>query len=212
MDRRDFLKLMASTGALTAMGVYGLSGCSSSSRDKPRLPKPDCIDYVSRNPDGALTPYLVIPKLDSYNPQEPVWTTWAGSAWSDYPHPPHGFWFMVPDLGESVDVVLPVVNLGNMTTRHLIIELYEGPRNDIMSLADCELRERKGPYTLHPGIITGFPMTYTRRRAEGASVAICYDPFYDPIHTIASVGRLSPDRKNLGNCYGIRPPRYPGSY
>ncbi|MBU1168612.1 MAG: hypothetical protein KKD44_03520 [Proteobacteria bacterium] len=209
MDRREFLKLMARAGALTAMGGYSLS-CSSSS-DTPLETRPT-VDYLSRNRDGSLTPYLVIPKLDNYHDDDPVWNTWAGSAWTDFVHPPHGFWFLVPELNESVDVVVPVINLGNMTTRHLVIELYEGPHAGTLSLSDCALVERRGPFTLHPGRITGFPMRYTRKREDGASVAICYDPFYDPIHSIASVGALSPDRKNLGNCDGIIPPGYPNYY
>lgn len=213
MDRREFLKLMAQTGALAAMGGLGGScGSSSSPTSGRRTPSPT-VDYSPRNPDGSLSPYLVIPRLDEYsstNP-DPAWN-WAGYTRTDFPYAPHGFWFQVPDINESVDVVLPVINLGNMTTRHLVVELYEGPKQGTMSLSQCELRDRKGPYILHPGVITGFLMRYTRKQQEGASVAICYDPFFDPIHSISSVGALSPDRKNLGNCSGIKPPGYPGYY
>ena len=206
MDRREFIKLMAASGALVAMGGIG---CKSS---KPPIRVPEAtVDYEGRNPDGSLTPYLVIPRLDSYQPGDPEWN-WAGMQWTDVAHPPHDFWFLVPDVNESVDVVLPVINLGNMTTRHLVLELYEGPHTGTMSLSQCTLVERRGPFTLHPGVITGFPMRYTRRLAEGASVAICYDPFFDPIHSISSVGALSGDRKNLGLCDGIIPPGYPGYY
>lgn len=217
MDRRDFLKLMAQTGALAAMGGIG-TGCggnsSGTSNDNPLTHLSSgntepTVDYPPRNPDGHLTPYLVIPKLDYYHPSAPEWTSWAGAQLTN---PPHSFWFVVPDINESTDVILPVINLGNMTTRHLILELYEGPHQGEMSLSQCTLVERKGPYTLHPGIITGYPMRFTRSRAEGASIAICYDPFFDPIHSIASVGALSSDRKNLGNCPGIKPPGYPGYY
>lgn len=211
MDRREFLKLMASTGALAAMGGIG---CSTSP-DKPLTHRepPPTVDYNPRNPDGALTPYLVIPKLDGYsstNP-DPAWD-WAGYTRTDFPYAIHGYWFQVPYVNESVDVVVPVINLGNMTTRHLVVELYEGPHQGEMSLSQCTLVDRGGPYTLHPGVITGYKLRYTRKRTEGASVAICYDPFFDPIHSITSVGALSADRKNLGNCEGLRPPGYPGYY
>lgn len=204
MDRREFLKLMAASGALAAVGGMG---CTT---PPPRREPNPTVDFEARNPDGSLTPYLVIPRLDSYHPDDPEWNAWAGVQWTDVAHPPHNFWFDPPDVNASVDVVLPVINLGNMTTRHLVIELYEGPHAGTMSLSQCTLVERRGPFTLHPGVITGFLMRYTRRRAEGASVAICYDPFFDPIHSIGTVGALAPDRKNLGNCYGIRPPGYPG--
>lgn len=204
MDRREFLKLMASTGALAAMGGLGCSSSPVTHREPPPT-----VDSNPRNPDGHLTPYLVIPRLNSYHPDDPEWN-WAGVQWTDVQHPPHDFWFIPPDVGGSVDVVLPVINLGNMTTRHLVVELYEGPHVSTMNLSQCTLVDRRGPFTLHPGVITGFLMTYTRRRSEGGSVAICYDPFFDPIHSIASVGAFSADRKNLGFCYGIRPPGYPG--
>lgn len=212
MDRREFLKLMAQTGALAAMGGVGIGCGGASGTPSSRRKQEPTVDYPPRNPDGSLSPYLVIPRLDSYDPDNPEWNSWAGASWTDVTHPPHDFWFNVPDINQSVDVVLPVINLGNMTSRHLIIELHEGPHQGVMSLSQCSLVERRGPFTLHPGVITGFPMRYTRRRNEGASVAICYDPFFDPIHSIASVGALSSDRKNLGNCVGIRPSGYPGYY
>jgi hypothetical protein len=211
MDRRDFLKLMAQTGALAAMGGMGWN-CGSSSPLTHRDPG-STVDYTPRNPDGSLSPYLVIPRLDVYsstNP-DPAWD-WAGYTRTDFPYAAHGYWFQVPDVNASVDVVVPVINLGNMTTRHLVVEVYEGPHVGQMPLSQCELRDRKGPYTLHPGVITGFKLQYTRKHLEGASVAICYDPFFDPIHSIASVGALASDRKNLGNCDGLMPPGYPGYY
>jgi len=213
MDRREFLKLMVQTGVLAAMGGYTVS-CGSKGGEviTPGQSMAQVVDYIPRKSVDKLTPYLVIPKLDEYSANSAEWQNWAGSAWTDFVHSPHGFWFEVPGVNQSVDVVVPVINLGNQTTHHLVIELYEGPHQGQMPLSSCELRERKGPFTLHPGKITGFPMRYTRKRAEGAAIAICYDPFYDPIHSIQAVGALSPDRKNLGNCDGIRPPGYPGYY
>ncbi len=211
MDRREFLKLMIQTGALAAMGGLALN-CGSGSGGSQAQPDGPNVDYATRGKDGFLTPYLVIPKLDEYQPSSPEWNTWAGSSYNDFQHAPHGFWFNVPEINGSVDVVVPVINLGNMVTRHLIIELYEGPHVGNMPLSSCELRDRRGPFTLYPGRITGFPMRFTRKRNDGASVAICYDPFHDPIHGIASVGALSTDRKNMGNCDGLKPPGYPGYY
>ena len=208
MDRRDFLKLLAASGALGAIGSCKLS--EQEGDDNPALPD-SRIDYPHRAPDAILTPYLVIPRLDSFHPDDPEWN-WAGSAWDDFPHPPHGFWCFVPDIGESVDVVVPVINLGNKTTRNLVIEVYEGPYADSFTLAEGQLRDRKGPFTLHPGVITGFAMTFTREFEQGSSAAICYDPFFDPIHSISAMGRRSPDRKSLGNCNGMIPPHYPGTY
>jgi hypothetical protein len=209
MDRRDFLKLMIQAGVLAAMGNIPV-GCGSKGGGTPD-PGP-LVDYKPRKDLKQLTPYLVMPRLDEYSAAAPEWQNWAGMAWNDVQHGPHGFWFLVPEVNQSVDVVVPVINLGNLTTRHLVIELYEGPHMGEMPLSSCELRDRRGPFTLHPGVITGFPMRFTRKRSEGASVAICYDPFFDPIHDIGSVGALAANRKNLGNCNGIRPPGYPGYY
>lgn len=204
------MKLLAATGALSTVG-----GClpkdDKGDNQSPELPD-SRIKYLPRDRDALLTPYLVMPRLDSYHQDDPEWSNWAGNAWKDYPHPPHGFWFFIPEVGKSVDVVVPVINLGNMTTRNLVIEIYEGPYADSFTLAEGQLRDRRGPYTLHPGIITGFEMTFRREFEEGSSAAICYDPFFDPIHSISAMGRLSPDRKSLGHCEGIIPPHYPGSY
>ncbi len=109
-------------------------------------------------------------------------------------------------------MIVPVINLGNTSTYHLIVEVWEGPYADTFSLSEGQLRDRKGPFTLHPGIITGYRLTFTRMFDSGQSAAICYDPFHDPIHSISAMGRNSPDRKSLGNCWGIIPPHYPGSY
>lgn len=232
MDRREFLRLMAAAGALGTLGP----ACSEDGQPKTdgQLP-PDAgpasdgpvgdgtagdsgpppdprLDYTLRPGDTRLTPYLVIPKLDYYHADDPVWNSWAGTAWTELHHPPHGFWFDPPELGQSAEVVVPVINLGNLTTHHLVIELYEGPRKLISPLAECQLCDRKGPFVLHPGQITGYRMTFTRTQQEGASVAICYDPFFDPRHAITEVGLISQDRKNLGGCDGIKPPLYPGGY
>jgi len=208
MDRRDFLKLLAASGALAGTNscIFGGDGGSSLPPPNPR------VDFSPRAGDASLTPYLVMPRLDSYQPDDPEWNGWAGAAWTDVPHPPHGFWFFVPEQGESVDVVVPVINLGNTSTHHLIVEVWEGPYADTFTLAEGELRDRRGPFTLHPGIITGYRLTFTRRFSQGQSAAICYDPFHDPIHSISATGRTSPDRKSLGYCPGIIPPHYPGSY
>jgi hypothetical protein len=222
MDRREFLRLMAAAGALSTMGPGCLqpaneiadggadSGGDGGGGGGDAGPPPDPhLDYVLRTVDTPLTPYLVIPRLNPYDPTDPEWNSWAGEAWAEYSHPPGGFWFYVPEVGQSVDVVLPVINLGNMTTRHLVLELYEGPPSRVPPLSECELRDRKGPLVLHPGRITGFAMRFTRQRQEGSSIAICYDPFFDPIHAIEDVGLASNDRKNLGKSAGIQAPIYP---
>jgi len=218
---------MAATGALSTLGPGcieetkqatdgQLAGDAGPGGDGPGgdsgPPADPRLEYTLRPGDKRLTPYLVIPKLDVYQSDDPVWNSWAGVTWPELPHPPHGYWFNVPDLGQSEDVVVPVINLGNLSTHHLVIEIYEGPHSRELSLAECELRDRKGPFTLHPGVITGYRLTFTRQRQQGASVAVCYDPFFDPRHAIASVGLNSQDRKNLGGCEGMMPPLYPGGY
>jgi len=208
MDRRDFLQLMASTGALATMGGCILGG--GDDKEDPKKELPDSrLDYVPREGRGLLQPYLVMPRLDEYQSDDPTWNNWAGAAWTDVRHAPHGYWFMVSDtLTGPVDVIVPVINLGNTSTRHLVIEVYEGPEQDRFEVADAELRDRRGPFTLHPGVITGYRMTFTRKFSHGASAALCYDPFHDPIHSISAIGKFSDDRKSLGNCAGILPPQY----
>lgn len=209
MDRREFLALMAKTGALAAMGGLNFS-CSGSTTDPPESDQPQDskVDYTARNPDGSLVPYLVIPKLGTYNQSDPTWTNWAGEP-CPVPRPANGFLFDVPAVNQSVDIVVPVINFGTMTSRHLVLELYEFSSGKmITSLEECELRDRRGPFTLHPGIITGFPMTFTREYQWGATAVICYDPFHDPVHSISTVGVQSTERKNLGNCDGLIPPYY----
>jgi len=165
------------------------------------------LTWTPRELRAVQTPYLVIPKIGTvYQPDDPIWNNWLGAAWQDpaYFHP-HGFWFDPPAKGQSVRVCVPVANLGNSTSFHTVVEIYEGPpATTSLKLSDCSLCDRIGPLTVHPGRIKGVDGKFVRNRDHGCGVAICYDPFFDPRSAIGTVGRYSSERKNLGGCIGLR--------
>ncbi len=210
MDRREFLNLLASTGALGIAMPACLGGGGTEPSPGPSVLPDHRLPMIGRPRRESLTPYLVIPRFASvYRPDDPLWNEWLGAQWTDFRFAPHGHWFVLPDsYGASTDVVVPVINLGNLSSHHLVVEVYEGPPTSESTLADCRLCSRRGPLVLHPGRMMGVKLQFTRQQNAGSAVAICYDPFFDPIHSITTVGPGSQNRKNVGNCPGIIPPLY----